>query len=406
MSTSISQQSREKTLLIAAAALIALSACTKNETVGTSEEMISFQATNYRAQTKAFSGSEFTYPSFGVYAWSVATAGEYFMDNEIVTLQGGKWLPSTTYYWPKEATVDFISYNPRVAASDTRVKVEPAKITYTDYAVGAATVAVDGSITTGGYDDLNDLMYADKVVGMSSKTNAAGLDLTDGKNAYKAVPAFFRHALAKLNINVCQAYRSKTIIESSGAVTKYKWTVKVNGAALKGIDTKGSLVLNLSDEPSAELGCLFPWIKPENELWSGTSTPIADLAIGNCTLDITNQSVLTGLYVMPQALSAGKQRIVLNMTITTYRSTDGSEPTEVFLNETCNRTIDFYIDEVTLPSWKMNHDITYNLVVVPTADPINPGGDPDDPHLDDIVITFDPAVADWSVVGATATIKF
>lgn len=392
-------------LLIAATALLALVACTKNEPTQFAEnkDVISFQTAKYMAQTKAAGSSVFTYYSFGVYAWSAATAGKYFMDNESVTYQGDKWLPSTTYYWPREASVDFVSYYPRVDASDPRVKIEPDKITYSNYSVPVPTVDADGAINDPDYLETNDLMYADKVVGLSSN-GASGAGLTDGKSSYSKVPAYFRHALAKLNVNVRQSFRSKTITEASGATTRYKWEVKINSASIKGVDTMGNLELNLSGEPDSESSCLYPWKKPANELWSDVSSPISELSIGYGPLDVTNKSILSDLFVMPQALAAGKQQLTVNMTIITYRSTDGSEPTEVFLSETCSRTVNLYIDEDYLPTWKMNHNITYNLVVVPTAKPKNPGDDPDDPNLDDIVISFDPAVDDWTPVNATASL--
>lgn len=384
-----------------------LMACTQNEEIEMPlNEAISFQAVNYMPQTKALSGSEFTYKSFGVYAWSASAAGAYFMDNETVTLQSGQWLPSRTYYWPKEATVDFISYNPQVSASDTTVTIAPKTITYKGYKVTKPTVAEDGTISTANYADINDLMYADKVVGMTSKMNTSGSDVTDKKgNAYKTVPAYFRHALSRININVAQAFASKTIKEKNDSITRYKWVIKVDSAFLKGVDTKGNLELQLSSTPNSGLGYTYPWVKPENGLWSNVGETMSDLKLGKCEVAVKNTSLLTGLYIMPQALKAGKQQVTINMNVLTYRSLDGSEPTQLFLNEHLSRTVNLYIDEKTIPTWQMNHDITYNLVITPTAEPKDPGDDPDDPDLKDIEIHFDPAVADWTSEGLTATIK-
>ena len=382
----------KKYIIIAVSALVAMCACTKNEVSVPSHE-ITFQTVNYVGQTKALEGSEFTYTDFGVFAWSKASAGKYYMDNELVTKQGGEWKAQGTYYWPKDANVDFISYYPQEKVG-SYVTIDETKISYKDF--NAAEKQVD-------------LLYADKVVGYGYADNADGSGVIDGVNTYKTVPAFFRHALAQLTMQAKLAYEAKTNYLEDGKTVKdsYRWEIEITDAKLTGVNTVGSLDLTLSGTENPELAKTYPWIKPANELWTSGTPATVSLGKGALGTDGSKCVLLNAYYVIPQAVSA--QTVELTFNIKTYRGVGSAEPS-LFLNEVgVKRTAKLALPD--LPAWKINQATTYVFVIAPTAgsgeDPEDPDKpiDPDDPNLKDVEITFDPAVKGWDITTVGATIK-
>lgn len=369
----------KKTIFLAAVALLLLAACTKNEIRPVSDQReITFQTANYL--TKAgITGTVFpTTEKFGVYAWAANTAGSYFMNNETVSYVAADdaWKPSTTYYWPKNSTLDFVCFYPQPTAGLT---VAADKLTYAAYDVEA---------------NQKDLMYADKAVGFNENTD----NVSDGTNTYTGVPVIFRHALAKIKIDLALTYNHKE--EADGTVTD--WDVTLNSFKLIGVYKKGGCVLNLS---STSATGVVAWNKPVDangyNVWTNDGTVIAAaerVASAKTLAPGTDYNMVPETFVLPQALAAGQQRILLNVTIKTKRN--GAD----FLSETFDIPADLYL--ASLPAWEMNHVITYRISMAPTrsngngGSPINPGNpvNPDDPNLNDAVITFDPAVDGWQGV--------
>lgn len=389
----------KKYFIIAAAALAAMCACTKNEVI-TPDQEIAFQTVNYAGQTKALEGSVFTYEKFGVYAWSAATQGTYFMDNETVSKQDGVWKPSTTYYWPKKANVDFISYYPREAAG-SYVTIAPEKITYKDVNVANQQI---------------DLMYADKVVNYGYADNRNGEGVTDGTEAQtKTVPAFFRHALAQVNVVARLAYRSKTIEENDKSITKYKWEINVTKSVLKNVHSTGSVELQLSNTVNPDLAKTYPWIacipgtSTKTSVWK-VSDALVNVDGGTGRIytvkdtDVEPTYLFNEYYVVPQAVE--NQEVEITFSIKTYRGVNGAEPSE-YLNETEVTAVAKLAKATNIPAWKMNQAATYTIIISPTAGPggDGPEDDPDDPNLKDYEITFDPAVAGWDLTSNTVEIR-
>lgn len=379
----------KKLILLAAAATLLVAACTKNEVspYGNAHE-IAFQTATYI--TKAgITGTEFpTTETFGVYAWSAASEGTYFMNNEVVSYQNSLWKPSTTYYWPKNATVDFFCFYP---------------------AQMSEMLPGEQSFSIVGYDVKNnpvDVMYSDKAVGFTDNVDEVEDDAASG---YTGVPAIFRHALAKVTFKVLVPYNHKE--EADGTVTD--WEVTVNSASLSGLYKAGDVTLNLDTTPTVGI---VPWIKPESAngfyVWTNDGTT-ADYTSAVSGLDLTvdqQETLFPEFFVLPQELVAGAQKVHLNVTIRTVRN---GQP---FLSETFDLTGDIYL--AALPAWQMNQAITYIITVNPTSgngnggNPYNPDDpndpnkpDPDDPMLDDAIITFDPAIDGWTIVTANATIN-
>lgn len=364
--------------LIAVAALL-LQACAKSEAPAAGGRTIAFQTASY-ATKLGIQGPLFpTSESFGVFAWTEGTTGPYFMDNEVVSYQEDElWKTSTPYYWPLDRTVDFFCFYP---AKMTELSVDKTKVTYTAFDVEANQI---------------DVMYADKDVAFADHPE----DVPGSVSGYTGVPAIFRHALAKLSIDVALAYNHKE--EADGTVTD--WSVSVNSARLQGVYKKGGCELTLADTP--EIG-LVPWVKPQGNVWTNDGSVIEAKNLLSAPVALTageSLNVVPEMFVLPQALAAGQQKVTLNVTIKTRRN--GAD----FLSETFDVSADLLVPGI-LEAWQMNHSLSYRLSVNPTRstgkDPSDPDKpvDPSNPDLKDARITFDPAVGGWDMMNVDAVIN-
>ena len=373
----------KKLIAIMMSAALLTVACTEVKVASPQLPEISFLTASHLTKV-GIDGPVFpTTETFGAYAWAAGTVGPYFMDNKEISFDStnGLWKPFSTYYWPKNTTVDFICYYPYnmsgIAISENQIK-------YTGIDVEAGQT---------------DIMYADKAVGYTGNTD----EVTDGVNGYTGVPTIFHHALAKVRVKVSLAYNHKE--EADGTVTD--WAVTINSMSIDGFYKKGDCTLNLASSPTSGV---VGWDKPTDTngffVWSPAAGTTSKSGSFSGEITPGNDYETVGeFFVLPQTLVAGQQKVTVNMTVATTRNNDP------FLNETFSTSADLYL--TSLPAWQINHIITYNLVVAPTAsdgnggngsDPGNPV-DPNDPDLSDAVITFDPAVNGWDNVGVVATIN-
>lgn len=365
-----------KKLFFIAVAALAMGACSKVNTVDIQKE-INFEVAN-SLQTKA-AGSVYNNGAFGTYAWFNGT--DEFMVNEQVDLTAGAWKTvDHTFYWPKTGSISFISYSPFEGTSNTAGTtpvVEKNKITYTNVTVGAT-----------------DLMYADKAT-CSSNVNEV-TDNASPESGYSGVPTIFRHALAKLSFKVAANF-----IEWDDATTgsHTEWEITLNSFKIGGFNTKGDLELNLNadgkswDKPVTTVGSTDYYV------WNNTdgATTAQELVAAPVVLTTTPQDLasVTG-YVLPQILSAGIQTVDIDAHIKTTLS-NGK-----IINEDFVKTIN--ISEIsTLKAWQINENIVYTIKFKPTAKADGASGLDDSPE--DVTITFDPAVADWTTVETNATIQ-
>lgn len=372
----------KKYIIIAAAALAASVACSKVETVDIQKE-ISFEVAN-NIRTKAFTGSVYNNGAFGTYAWFNNT--DEFMVNEQVNLTGGVWKTvDHTFYWPKTGSVSFISYSPFAGTSNTAGTtpvIEKDKITYTGVTAGNT-----------------DLMYADKA------TCSNNIDeVEDGTNSYTGVPTIFRHALAKLSFKVMANFLEWDDNTTTPA-SHTEWEITLNSFKIGGFYTTGKLELNLNGDGES-------WDKPVTtvdavnyNVWTEVSGTTADQELidpatypSGVVLTTSAQDLTPAAgYVLPQILTAGVQTVKINAHIKTTLA-NGKE-----INEDFVKTID--INEISsLKAWQMNENIVYTIKFKPTASALDPG-DAHDDDPEDVIIKFDPAVADWTPVDATATIQ-
>ena len=370
----------KKVFFIAAAALM-MAACTKTE-LRTPMNVISFQPAS---QLTKVSGSVFPQnETFGTYAWTEGTAGEFFIENKEVSFMNGVWTTATPYYWPKSQPVDFFSYYPYNVAG-TVPTVTANKLTYTDIDFSQTQV---------------DIMYADKAVGF---TDNADQVQDDAQNAFTGVPTIFRHAGAKVKVNLILGENEKT--ETDGTVTK--WEVTLKGTQLSGIYYKGSCELNLATTP--ETG-LVPWVKPTQNV--GTAAEPNDVCVWTPDVTLTNgednslyndkqvralvknegvtvignalgNDQYDGIYMLPQALAAGQQKISFTFKVVTYRKAPGATDfVEVLTQDNVVLSADLLIntnDANQILAWQMNQSIVYNITIGPAGKQI----------------TFDPAIDAW-----------
>jgi len=372
----------KKYIIIALAALAASVACSKVETVDLQKE-ISFEVAN-NIRTKADIGSVYSNGAFGTYAWF--NNSDEFMVNEKVNLTGGVWKTvDHTFYWPKTGSISFISYSPFAGTSNT---------------AGTTPVVTKNTITyTGVTAGDTDLMYADKATCSNNVNEVLDSLGTGSDSGFTGVPTIFRHALAKLSFKVQANFVEwKDTTTTPASVTK--WEITLDSLAIKGFKNKGDLELNLNSNGKA-------WDKPVTtvdgvnyNVWTNASgeTDEQELVASPIVLDTTavDLAAATG-YVLPQILTAGEQTVRVKAHIKTTLA-NGKEINEVFV-----KTIN--ISEIsTLKAWQMNENIVYTIKFKPTASALDPG-DAHDDDPNDVIITFDPAVADWTNVDAAATIQ-
>lgn len=375
----------KKYFIIAAAALVAMTGCSKIETAPEVQREISFQVAN-NVRTKA-TGSVYENGAFGTYAWFNNT--DVFMVNEQVDKSGGVWRTvDNTYYWPKTGSISFISYSPFTGASNTENSVPVItknSITYTDVTVGTT-----------------DLMYADRATCSSNVDEVTDSDTAD--SGFTGVPTVFNHALAKLSFKIKANFIEYTDPTTNTTTT---WEVTVKSAKIGGFKTKGSLALTLNDDGKT-------WNKPVTNIgtdtdpvnvniWTNASGATDEQELIDATtypdgvvLTTTAQDLAAASgFVLPQQLTADTQKITLDIHIKT------NLPNGHSINEDFKPTIDIK-DISSLQAWQMNQNIVYTINIKPTAK-ADVNGHDDDPN--DVIITFDPAVADWVTVSTDATIQ-
>ena len=371
----------KKYILIAAAAVATLVACTKVDQIPEPQKEINFQVAN-SIQTKA-TGVVYNNGAFGTYAWFNNT--DDFMVNEKVDKSGSVWKTvDHTFYWPKTGSISFISYSPFAGTSDT---------------AGSVPVVTKNSITYTGYVAADtDLMYADRATCNANVNEVTDSDTAD--SGFSGVPTVFRHALAKLSFDI-KANFLEYDDATNGSHTE--WEVTVNSIKIGGFKNTGNCALTLNADGKS-------WDKPvttvgttDYNVWTNLSGATSNQELVDATTYPTGIKLTTTAqtlnaasgYVMPQVLEANTQVLTLDIHIKTTLSNGKT------INEDLVKTVEIMAIS-TLKAWQMNENIHYTINIKPTAsDATNPHND--DPE--DVIITFDPAVADWTNVNASATIQ-
>ncbi len=378
----------KKYIIIAAAAIAAI-ACTKSETAQNGRE-ITFQIAKNTVQTKASGEKYDTSVPFGTYAWFNNT--DDFMVNEQVGFASSVWKTvDHTFYWPKTGSISFISYSPFAGTSNT---------------AGTVPVVTKNSISYTGLTAGNDdIMYADRATCSANVNEVTDSDTAD--SGFNGVPTVFHHALAKLSFKV-KANFLEWDDANNGSHTE--WEVTLNSFKIGGFKNTGDCTLNLNanginwDKPQTTVGS-------ENfNVWTNLSGATAEQELipstsaSGIVLTTTAQDLNPAAgFVIPQVLEASDpadpSKTVQTVHIVAHIKTTLSN------GKVINEPFDKVIDISSISSckaWEMNQNIVYTIKFKPTS------ADQNNPHYDDpndVIITFDPAVAPWDNVDASATIQ-
>ena len=394
----------KKYFVLAAAALVALTACTKMEVSNTpsASQKISFEVANYMNQTKADETSLVTegYETFTTNAWyhSPNDGTQYFMKNVAINWKSAvpEWAPAIDYFWPKTGYVNFYSY----AGSQ------------------APTAYYSG---TSGNETEGTLVYENKVIAYNDNILVA--DAAYGYNAnvstyhkdnasITGVPTLFRHYLSKLAFNVKLA----TTEAKKTATNRYE--VDVLDAYVKVLN-KGTLTLSNAD-PTANRDVMKETPDtPETQEWTNANTSKPNVAwVGAAWSEESSSATVEKIQVVSTDAVECRDMIVPG---TLHLALNATEQTEtgnalILLKErtvmpqSLGDNVVFYIqyrvrtyhnDEANpysvetltfgptklttlvnnaIVDWNKNTKYTYNVII--------------DPVL--TKITFDPAVEKWA----------
>ena len=279
----------KKFFIIAAAALVVFTACTKIEDIDTAPaKKITFQAASYVPQTKANVSIMPEFTSFPCKAFLHAagyseTQNMFGPDGDtsgdVVTTtpsQVAYWAPSHDYYWPKDATsyVNFVAWYDKNNA--------PTTSTETSLVWSNRTIQTSDNI-----------LFADEA--WHYKQNPSAEYHKDG-SVTEGVPMLFHHALAQLCIkaNVTKASEGNT-----------SWDVTLSDITLAGVFNQGTLSLS-NTEPSGTTPATQPWTGS----WA-TSGDAGSVAMSDVTTPLTTDAVdvLPMQNVLPQTVT---NNVVLN----------------------------------------------------------------------------------------------
>ena len=387
----------KKYFVLAAAALVALTACTKVDTpVSSNNKKISFEVASYMAQTKAETSLiDEGYQTFNTNAWyhSPSDGTQYFMQNINIDWNdaiANQWAPDADYFWPKTGYVNFYSYAGTQAP--TTVNTE-GSLVYTDKVIV--------------YND--NVLVADAAYGYNANLKTYQKD----HSAVEGVPTLFRHYLAKLAFNVKLA----TTDAKKTATNRFK--VEILDASVK-VSNKGTLTLSSSDpetsrDVTTDTPVYQPWTNANtanaNVAWvpaawsetSGsetiekiqvvTSSPVEGQDMFQRTLNLglnkTAQTetgddliLLASRTVMPQVLT-DNQVFYIKYKVYAYHDTDDTDNGETpYSVETLEFSKPLKTFVSTITEWDKNTKYVYNVIIDPIASKI----------------TFDPAVEEWANV--------
>lgn len=405
-------------ILISAAALLALAACTKvtGDGTGTQRE-IAFAVANYATKANVEYDKE---ANFGSYAWFNDGSGtaQVFMTNEIVGFADGVWKTvERPFFWPKTGNLDFICYSPFAGTNGVAPNRDSAAPAETGTAGNGQTAAQEETPSAPEpvitreqpengkpyytFEYLNyratgsqyDLMYADLAGAQTAESKKDTYTSISGVNG---VPTLFHHALARVSFRI-----KANFVEWTEGEDVTKWEIKLQDARLYFVRHTGSFLMQTNSNGM--------WIIPGNdEGCSWISDPASEKSItlyelneneteevpGQLITDTEYYTLLEEQYVLPQTLDRGAQgnapTLYMKFFITTTLSS-GKQITEVY--EPWLPLKD-QLPEDMAKVWEKNQRFLYTINLKPTAKG-NPDN-PDDPT--DVTILFEPETEDWEVV--------
>ncbi|MBR6458248.1 MAG: fimbrillin family protein [Bacteroidales bacterium] len=399
----------KKYFIIAAAAVVAMAACSKNEIVDNGPgEKISFQVANYVPQTKAtaledeftsfkckaylhaegynLDGSYNTSESlgfqnfFGTSTTYTETVSYTFTDaNSNETKDAGEvtWKTAQDYYWPKSSH-SFVNFVGWVGNTGTDPTVGYAwDATASAY---KATIAWPFTSTLG--TATQNLLYADMAWRFHSNnspaTNASVSHVSEG------VPMLFHHLLSKFCVKAYAVEKTvgtdPEISTGTGTVTDgtATWTITFEDLTLGSINTAATINLSNTDPGSSRSN--YPQAWTQGDLTATTAGSLGPVAGANAVSAVTSENanvLIAETCVIPQTIGSGVKlsgKVNIHTAYTNGASNNEKIPFEFTLNA------------MGTSAWAQNTIYTYILKVNPAQK----------------LIYFDPAV-DAPYTGVTGT---
>ena len=361
----------KKFFILAATALVAIAACSKNEADTTSYEkskVINFNTVAGKATKAPITGTTYSYdaPAFGVFAyylaegnWNTAAANSSavsYMNDVEVSFNDTKdiWAPASTYYWPLEGKLTFIAYSPKSAA--TAVFSNAGVLTLTGFTVNT-TVAAQ-------VDLLYSAIAADKTQNEDYYEDTANSKDSETAEGDKGVNIQFKHALSQV------IFKAKTADEVFDAGLSFK----VDAITVNAASTATSMTV--TNPTSAQLASdITTWTAP------GTN---ADFAVSNTAFPAAANTYLTKtlsdpigdpLLMIPVTAFAGTDPTV-TVSYTLYRTSDNVD--------LGSKTVTIHFDDIddVVTAWQAGKKYVYNLTI------------------DLQKIYFNPSIVDWADGGS------
>lgn len=354
----------KKFFILAAAALVAIAACTKNNVDRVNDRLINFNTVANKATKAPISGTTYAYdaPAFGVFAWYLASgnwntsaansSAVSYMDDVEVSFNDTKdiWAPSDTYYWPLEGKLTFIAYSPKSAASATFSNA--GVLTLTNFTV-ASTVA-----------DQVDLLYsaiaADKTQNESYYTDSGNSKNSETAEGDKGVNIQFKHALSQI------IFKAKTADEVYDAGLSFK----VDAITVNAASTAASMTVTnptTSDLASA----ITTWNNPGTNANFAVSSTAFPAAANTYLTKTLSDAIGDPLLMIPVTAFATTDPSV-TVSYTLYRISDNQDlgSKEV--------TIHFDAIDDVVTNWQAGKKYEYDLTI------------------DLQKIYFTPSIVDWA----------
>lgn len=316
----------KKYFILAAAALVTLASCMKNDIDQTSQKgrEINFNAVAAMATKTPLEGTTYGTgaPHFGVFSYALANrtpiAGSWdanesaltpYMDNVEISYDPDDkiWEPGSVYYWPLSGSLTFIGYSPYMASG---VSYTPASktLTFTNFVQVASA------------DSQKDLMWATTNKDLQGNQSV----YTPGGGTKTGVNIVFHHALSQV------VFAIKKDAGLSGYVIKVK-----------------SISFNANSKATLEVVDDVP-------TW-GASSENLSYTVGSADQVATDAAYVqygSAHMPVPQTLTAGTQQFSVTYSLETTAGLALGQKTATFNLRT---------DSVT--AWAQNTKYTYNLLI-------------------------------------------
>ncbi len=291
----------KKSLFLAAIATIALASCTQNELTIERQE-IGFSPLQYKAVNSKAIIEGNKYPSdlsFGLYAYHYdGTSNKLYINNATCSYDetAKTFISDPIAYWPLSGTLGMVAWSPQTITATYDLANKKLSVPF---------------VAAGREGDLVDLMYSTPLSGLDKTKQTVSYSPEDGSSVTgggAGVDITFNHALSQIVVN------AKVADTYTGAV------YNITGLSLQSMDDNNTLNVTENATPVASWGTAS--VKTATfSIFSGTSA----------NLDTGGANVGSAVLVIPQALDANQQKLVVNYQMT-YNGVTTSTSRDVYLN--------------------------------------------------------------------------